>query len=236
MKYIKFKRAVVSRLETYYKKEKGEKKEELGEVLNKFKRAKNLIIAEKYFDVLRRYDLYANNFIEYYLYSEEEEIHIVRYRYEMLDYIMVKANRQLPSLRSQIISALDNKQGQCILLKYLRKIEYILDIDLRKYIVKVGILDKSSELRVLTDEEECDAMYDVARRLSTKHDIGYKLSYVDRSFVIDKYNIPLELYWDKGCVYHDRVIIANLLIGTNKVVEKIVRYYYKQTEEQNEIK
>ena len=181
MKYIKFKRAVVSRLETYYKKEKGEKKEELGEVLNKFKRARNLIIEEKYFDVLRRYDLYANNFIEYYLNSEEEEIHIVRYRYEMLDYIMVKANRQLPSLRSQIISALDNKQGQCILLKYLRKIEYILDIDLRKYIVKVGILDKSSELRVLTDEEECDAMYDVARRLSTKHDIGYILSYVERS-------------------------------------------------------
>ena len=236
MKYIKFKRVVVSRLETYYKKEKGEKKEELGEVLNKFRRAKNLIIAEKYFDVLRRYDLYANNFIEYYLYSEEEEIHIVRFRYEMLDYIMVKANRQLPSLRSQIISALDNKQGQCILLKYLRKIEYILDVDLRNYIVKVGILDKSSELRVLTDEEECDAMYDIARRLSTKHDIGYKLSYVDRSFVIDKDNTPLELYWDKGCVYHNNNIIANLLIGTNKVVEKIVRYYYKKTEEQNEIK
>ena len=236
MKYIKFKRAVVSRLGTYYKKEKGEKKEELGEVLNRFKRAKNLIIEEKYFDVLRRYDLYANNFIEYYLNSEEEEIHIVRFRYEMLDYIMVKANRQVTSFRNQIISALNNKQGQCILLKYLRKIEYILDIDLRKYIVKVGILDKSSELRVLTDEEECDAMYDVARRLSTKHDIGYKLSYVDRSFVIDKYNIPLELYWDKGCVYHNNNIIANLLIGTNKVVEKIVRYYYKQTEEQNEIK
>lgn len=236
MKYIKFKRAVVSRLETYYKKAKGEKKEELGEVLNKFKRARNLIIEEKYFNVLRQYDLYANNFIEYYLNSEEEEIHIVRFRYEMLDYIMVKANRQVTSLRSQIISALDNKQGQCILLKYLRKIEYILDVDLRKYIVKVGILDKTSELRVLTDEEECDAMYDVARRLSTKHDIGYVLSYVERSFVIDKNYIPLELYWDKGCVYHKNNIIANLLIGTNKVVEKIVRYYYKQTEEQNEIK
>lgn len=236
MKYIKFKRAVVSRLETYYKKARGEKKEELGEVLNKFKRARNLIIEEKYFNVLRQYDLYANNFIEYYLNSEEEEIHIVRFRYEMLDYIMVKANRRVTSLRSQIISALDNKQGQCILLKYLRKIEYILDVDLRKYIVKVGILDKTSELRVLTDEEECDAMYDVARRLSTKHDIGYVLSYVERSFVIKKNDIPLELYWDKGCVYHKNNIIANLLIGTNKVVEKIVRYYYKQTEEQNEIK
>ena len=68
MRYIKFKAPVIKRLETYVKVIKGEEKEKLKEALANFKRKKNLV-EEKYFDVLRNHDMYADNFIEYYLRS-----------------------------------------------------------------------------------------------------------------------------------------------------------------------
>ena len=89
---------------------------------------------------------------------------------------------------------------------------------------------------MLTDKEECDVMYDIARRLSVKHNVGYKLSYVKKVIDVEKDNVKLELYWDKGCVYHGKHMIANLLIGTNKVVEKIVKYIKKEMRLKNEIK
>ena len=236
MKYIKFKSGVISRIDTFRKRTKGEERIKLVEALTAFKQAKNNIIEEKYFDVLREHDDYADNFIDYYLNSREEEKYIVRYRYELIDHVLAKSNRQNKLVRRQIFVALDNKVGPYILIKYLRKIEYLLDIDLRNYIVKVGILDRGSEFKVLTDKEECEIMYDIARRLSVKHNIGYMLSYVEKSIEVEKDNVKLELYWDKGCVYHGKYMIANLLIGTNKVVEKIVKYVKKEMRLKNEIK
>lgn len=236
MKYIKFKNGVISRIDTYRKRMKGEERVRLTETLAAFKQAKNNVIEEKYFDVLREHDDYADNFIDYYLNSREEEKYIVRYRYELIDHVLAKSNRQNKLVRRQIFIALDNKVGQFILIKYLRKIEYLLDIDLRNYIVKVGILDSGSEFKVLTDKEECEIMYDIARRLSVKHNIGYMLSYMEKSIEVEKDNVKLELYWDKGCVYHGKHMIANLLIGTNKVVEKIVKYVKKEMRLKNEIK
>ena len=236
MKYIKFKSGVISRIDTYRKQSKGEERVRLTETLAAFKQAKNNVIEEKYFDVLREHDDYADNFIDYYLNSREEEKYIVRYRYELIDHVLAKSNRQNKLVRRQIFVALDNKVGPYILIKYLRKIEYLLDIDLRNYIVKVGILDSGSEFKVLTDKEECEIMYDIARRLSVKHNIGYMLSYMEKSIEVEKDNVKLELYWDKGCVYHGKHMIANLLIGTNKVVEKIVKYVKKEMRLKNEIK
>ena len=235
MKYIKFKSGVISQIGTYRKRTKGEERVRLTETLNVFKQAKNNVVEKKYFDVLREYDD-VDNFIEYYLNSLEEEKYIVKFRYGLIEYVLAKSNRQNKLVRRQIFVALDNKVGQYILIKYLRKIEYLLDINLRNYIVKVGILDRGSEFKVLTDKEECDVMYDIARRLSVKHNVGYKLSYVKKVIEVEKDNVKLELYWDKGCVYHGKYMIANLLIGTNKVVEKIVKYIKKEMRLKNEIK
>lgn len=235
MKYIKFKSGVISQIGTYRKRTKGEERVRLTETLKVFKQAKNNVVEKKYFDVLREYDD-VDNFIEYYLNSLEEEKYIVKFRYGLIEYVLAKSNRQNKLVRRQIFVALDNKVGQYILIKYLRKIEYLLDINLRNYIVKVGILDRGSEFKVLTDKEECDVMYDIARRLSVKHNVGYKLSYVKKVIEVEKDNVKLELYWDKGCVYHGKHMIANLLIGTNKVVEKIVKYIKKEMRLKNEIK
>ena len=79
-------------------------------------------------------------------------------------------------------------------------------------------------------------MYDIARRLSVKHNIGYILSYVEKTLVVENGKIKLELYWHKGCVFHGEIMVANLLIGTNKVVEKIARYVEKETRLKDEIK
>lgn len=235
MRYIKFKTPVIKRLETYVKVIKGEEKEKLKEALANFKRKKNLV-EEKYFDVLRNHDMYADNFIEYYLRSEEEEIQLVMFRREMLDYIYGKLERQPYTTQKIIKNALKYRQSdKYIPMKYLRKIEYILDVDLKRFFIKVGILDMSSEVKVLTDEEECKAMYDIARRLSIKYNIGYKLSYMDKSLDIEKYKLPLELHWDKCCVYDGKNMIANLLIGTEKATEKIVRYFYKKARIKDEI-
>ena len=236
MKYIKFKRAVINRIVMYRKQTKGEVKAALGEALEAFKRAKNQIIEEKYFDILREHDVYADNFIEYHLNSLEEEQYIVKFRYEMIDYIVGKANRQKKSLKEQVVYTLNNKQGRFILMKYLRKIEHLLDIDLRNYISKVGLLSNTYELKVLSDREECDALYDIARRLSIKHNIGYILSCVEKTLEVENGKIKLELYLNKGCVYHGDNMIANLLIGTNKVVEKIAKYVEKETRLKDEIK
>ena len=154
----------------------------------------------------------------------------------MIDYILRKANRQKKSLKEQVVYRLNNKQGKFILMKYLRKIEYLLDIDLKNYIGKVGLLDNASELKVLSDKEECDIMYDIARRLSVKHNIGYILSYVEKTLEVENGKIKLELYWHKGCVFHGENMIANLLIGTNKVVDKIAKYVEKETRLEDEIK
>ena len=235
MKYIKFKSGVISQIGTYRKRTKGEERVRLTETLKVFKQAKNNVVEKKYFDVLREYDD-VDNFIEYYLNSLEEEKYIVKFRYGLIEYVLAKSNRQNKLVRRQIFVALDNNVGQYILIKYLRKIEYLLDINLRNYIVKVGILDRGSEFKVLTDKEECDVMYDIARRLSVKHNVGYKLSYVKKVIEVEKDNVKLELYWDKGCVYHGKHMIANLLIGTNKVVEKIVKYIKKEMRLKNEIK
>lgn len=236
MRYIKFKSGVISEIDTYRKRTKGEERVRLTETLAAFKQAKNNVIEEKYFDVLREHDDYADNFIDYYLNSREEEKYIVRYRYELIDHVLAKSNRKNKLVRRQIFVALDNKVGPYILIKYLRKIEYLLDIDLRNYIVKVGILDSGSEFKVLTEKEECEIMYHIARRLSVKYNIGYMLSYVEKVIEVEKNNVKLELYWDKGCVHHGKHMIANLLIGTNKVVEKIVKYVKKEMRLKNEIK
>lgn len=236
MRYIKFKRAVVNRIESYRRQTRGEARAALGEALEAFKRAENQIVEEKYFDILREYDEYANDFIDYYLNSPDEELYIVKFKYDMIDYILRKANRQKKSLKEQVVYRLNNKQGKFILMKYLRKIEYLLDIDLRNYIGKVGLLDTTTQLKVLSDMEECDIMYDIARRLSVKHDIGYMLSYVDKTLVVENGKIKLELYWHKGCVFHGENMIANLLIGTNKVVDKIAKYLEKETRLKDEIK
>ena len=79
-------------------------------------------------------------------------------------------------------------------------------------------------------------MYDIARRLSVKHNIGYILSYVEKTLEVENGKIKLELYWHKGCVFHGEIMVANLLIGTNKVVEKIARYVEKETRLKDEIK
>lgn len=236
MRYIKFKRAVVNRIESYRRQTRGETRAALGEALEAFKRAENQIVEEKYFDILREYDEYANDFIDYYLNTPDEELYIVKFRYDMIDYILRKANRQKKSLKEQVVYRLNNKQGKFILMKYLRKIEYLLDIDLRNYIGKVGLLDTTTQLKVLSDKEECDIMYDIARRLSVKHNIGYTLSYVEKTLVVENGKIELELYWHKGCVFHGENMIANLLIGTNKVVEKIAKYLEKETRLKDEIK
>lgn len=236
MRYIKFKRGLIFRLEERYKRMKGGKREDLEEVLKVCRRTKNQIVEEKYFDILREYDEYADDFIEYYLNSQEEEEYVVKFRYEMIDYVLGKANRQKKSLREQVVYILDNKQKKFILMKHLRKIEYLLDIDLRNYIGKVGLLDNAFELKVLSDKEECDIMYDIARRLSIKHNIGYMLSYVEKTLVVENGKVKLDLYWHKGCVYHGDNMIANLLIGTNKVVEKIAKYVEKETRLKDEIK
>ena len=215
---------------------KGGKREDLEEVLKVCRRTKNQIVEEKYFDILREYDEYADDFIEYYLNSQKEEKYVVKFKYEMIDYVLGKANRQKKSLREQVVYILDNKQKKFILMKHLRKIEYLLDIDLRNYIGKVGLLDTTTQLKVLSDKEECDIMYDIARRLSVKHNIGYILSYVEKTLVVENGNIELDLYWHKGCVFHGENMIANLLIGTNKVVEKIAKYVEKETRLKDEIK
>lgn len=236
MRYIKFKRAVVNRIESYRRQKRGEARAALGEALEAFKRAENQIVEEKYFDILREHDEYANDFIDYYLNSPEEEQYVVKFRYDMIDYVLRKANRQKKSLKEQVVYRLNNKQGSFIMMKYLRKIEHLLDIDLRNYIGKVGLLDNTYELKVLSDKEECDIMYDVVRRLSVKHNIGYILSYVEKTLEVENGKIELELYWHKGCVFHEENMIANLLIGTNKVVEKIARYVEKETRLKDEIK
>ena len=232
MRYIKFKRAVVNRIESYRRQTRGEARA----ALEAFKCAENQIVEEKYFDILREYDEYADDFIEYYLNSQKEEKYVVKFKYEMIDYVLGKANRQKKSLKEQVVYRLNNKQGKFILMKYLRKIEYLLDIDLRNYIGKVGLLDNTYELKVLSDKEECDIMYDIARRLSVKHNIGYILSYVEKTLVVENGKIELELYWHKGCVFHGENMIANLLIGTNKVVDKIAKYLEKETRLKDEIK
>ena len=236
MRYIKFKRGLIFRLEERCKRMKGRKREDLEEVLKVCRRTKNQIVEEKYFDILREYDEYADDFIEYYLNSQKEEKYVVKFKYEMIDYVLGKANRQKKSLREQVVYILDNKQKKFILMKHLRKIEYLLDIDLRNYIGKVGLLDNTYELKVLSDKEECDIMYDIARRLSVKHNIGYILSYVEKTLVVENGKIELELYWHKGCVFHGENMIANLLIGTNKVVDKIAKYLEKETRLKDEIK
>ena len=236
MRYIKFKRGLIFRLEERCNRMKGGKREDLEEVLKVCRRTKNQIVEEKYFDILREYDEYADDFIEYYLNSPKEEKYVVKFKYEMIDYVLGKANRQKKSLREQVVYILDNKQKKFILMKHLRKIEYLLDIDLRNYIGKVGLLDTTTQLKVLSDMEECDIMYDIARRLSVKHDIGYMLSYVDKTLVVENGKIKLELYWHKGCVFHGENMIANLLIGTNKVVDKIAKYLEKETRLKDEIK
>lgn len=236
MRYIKFKRAVVNRIESYRRQTRGEARAALGEALEAFKRAENQIVEEKYFDILREHDEYANDFIDYYLNSPEEELYVVKFRYDMIDYVLRKANRQKKSLKEQVVYRLNNKQGSFIMMKYLRKIEHLLDIDLRNYIGKVGLLDNTYELKVLSDKEECDIMYDIARRLSVKHNIGYILSYVEKTLEVENGKIKLELYWHKGCVFHGEIMVANLLIGTNKVVEKIARYVEKETRLKDEIK
>ena len=236
MRYIKFKRAVVNRIESYRRQTRGEARAALGEALEAFKRAENQIVEEKYFDILREHDEYANDFIDYYLNTPDEELYIVKFRYDMIDYILRKANRQKKSLKEQVVYRINNKQGKFILMKYLRKIEYLLDIDLKNYIGKVGLLDTTTQLKVLSDKEECDIMYDIARRLSVKHNIGYMLSYVEKTLIVENGKIELELYWHKGCVFHGENMIANLLIGTNKVVEKIAKYLEKETRLKDEIK
>lgn len=236
MRYIKFKRAVVNRIESYRRQTRGEARAALGEALEAFKRAENQMVEEKYFDILREHDEYANDFIDYYLNTPDEELYIVKFRYDMIDYILRKANRQKKSLKEQVVYRLNNKQGKFILMKYLRKIEYLLDIDLRNYIGKVGLLDTTTQLKVLSDKEECDIMYDIARRLSVKHNIGYMLSYVEKTLVVENGKIKMELYWHKGCVFHGQNMIANLLIGTNKVVDKIAKYVEKETRLKDEIK
>ena len=236
MRYIKFKRAVVNRIESYRRQKRGEARAALGEALEAFKRAENQIVEEKYFDILRENDEYANDFIDYYLNSPEEEQYVVKFRYDMIDYVLRKANRQKKSLKEQVVYRLNNKQGSFIMMKYLRKIEHLLDIDLRNYIGKVGLLDNTYELKVLSDKEECDIMYDIARRLSVKHNIGYILSYVEKTLEVENGKIKLELYWHKGCVFHGEIMVANLLIGTNKVVDKIAKYLEKETRLKDEIK
>ena len=139
MRYIKFKRAVVNRIESYRRQTRGEARAALGEALEAFKHAENQIVEEKYFNILREHDEYANDFIDYYLNSPEEEQYVVKFRYDMIDYVLGKANRQKKSLKEQVVYRLNNKQGSFIMMKYLRKIEHLLDIDLRNYIGKVGL-------------------------------------------------------------------------------------------------
>lgn len=236
MRYIKFKTEAIRRLNTHLKNAKGDNKYELEEALVEFKYKNNSIVGEEYFNVLRKYDDDADSCIDYYLRSEEEEIQLVTFRREMLDYINGKLERQPYTTQKIVKNALKNRQSdKYIPMKYLNKIQYILDVDLKRFFIKVGILDMSSEVKVLTDEEECKAMYDIARRLSIKYNIGYRLSYMDKSLDIEKYKLPLELHWKKCCVYDGKNMIANLLIGTEKATEKIVRYFYRKARIKDEI-
>lgn len=68
----------------------------------------------------------------------KERIYVVKFRKEMLDYIEKEMIKQFEFKR--IGKLMQCKFGQWMLLKDLKQVESILDIDLRKYIIKVSTL------------------------------------------------------------------------------------------------
>lgn len=74
----------------------------------------------------------------------KKRVCVVKFRKEMLDYICKEMIKQSESKR--IGELMQCKIGQYILLKDLKQVENILDIDLRKYIIKVStLIDSKTE-------------------------------------------------------------------------------------------
>ena len=197
-----------------------------------FEYIKKLMLKDKYILLLDDYnelvELGIKNLdrhIYCYLNTMSENIELVKFDMGYLDFLeeLISETRTKGGNKFNVLQVrrlINKRQGNHIKKIYFRRIEYLLNMKLDKFIDSVVIVGEKINVRAREQRNE-DIIYSIARRLSTKYNYGYKLDYEHKYMTV---NNEVEFYWNKSNLYHKKEWLFELnadIKNMCKVIDKI---------------
>lgn len=154
-----------------------------------------------------------------------ENVELVKFDMGYLDYLeeLISETRTKGGNKFNVLQVrrlINKRQGNHIKKIYFRRIEYLLNMKLDKFIDSVVIVGEKINVRAREQRNE-DIIYSIARRLSTKYNYGYKLDYEHKYMTV---NNEVEFYWNKSNLYHKKEWLFELnadIKNMCRVIDKI---------------
>lgn len=203
-----------------------------GDDYDTYKYIYNMMLKDKYIMTLddlselnKLGDFDLDKHIYCYLHTMSENVELVKFDMGYLDYLeeLISETRTKGSSKFNVLQVrrlIGKRQGNHIKKIYFRRIEYLLNMKLDKFIDSVVIVGEKINVRAREQRNE-DIIYSIARRLSTKYNYGYKLDYEHKCMTV---NNEVEFYWNKSNLYHKKDWLFELNGDINnmcKVIDKI---------------
>ena len=210
-----------------------------GDDYDTYKYIYNMMLKDKYIMTLddlselkKLGDFDLDKHIYCYLNTMSENIELVKFDMGYLDFLeeLISETRTKGSNKFNVLQVrrlINKRQGNHIKKIYFRRIEYLLNMKLDKFIDYVVIVGEKINVRAREQRNE-DIIYSIARRLSTKYNYGYKLDYEHKCMTV---NNEVEFYWNKSNLYHKKEWLFELnadIKSMCKVIDKIVNMLLKK--------
>lgn len=169
------------------------------------------------FDLEKHVYCYLNTMIE----NKE----LVKFDVSFLDYIdeLIKGKRTKGSTEFsalQVRRLISKRQGNYIKKIYYRRIEYLLEMDLNKYIKSSIVVGNKINIRATQQQYE-SIVYMIARILSDNYNYGYAIDYEHNCITINKvvkfYWKDKNMYYKKKCLFEFDADINNMC----KIIDEI---------------
>ena len=235
-RYVKFQPSLIDKVEAQLSSSFPVDYESLYYILCRLKQKENCVIETSDIEELGKIANFnvKRHIICYYERESEdiEQVKVKRVAIELVEHklrntIEACQGRARPPFDVRLVKNLLNSRDDNIFAKStLYRIELLTGMHLRKHIIDTMIIfNKSNKLKALTNKQECDIMYSVARELSNRFNYGYSLNYNSNTLRVDK-DKSLVFYWNKGALYCNKKLIGNLLESVkdiSKVIDKIMK-------------
>ena len=152
-------------------------------------------------------------------------VELVKFDMGYLDYLeeLISETRTKGSNKFNVLQVrrlIGKRQGNHIKKIYFRRIEYLLGMQLDRFIDSVVVVGTRINVRAREERNE-EIVYAIARRLSVKYGYGYAINFENKTITINK---EVKLHWIKSNMYHKKEWLFELNGDINnmcKVIDKI---------------
>lgn len=203
-----------------------------GDDYDTYKYIYNMMLKDKYIITLddlselnKLGDFDLDKHIYCYLHTMSENVELVKFDMGYLDYLeeLISETRTKGSNKFNVLQVrrlIGKRQGNHIKKIYFRRIEYLLGMQLDRFIDSVVVVGTRINVRAREERNE-EIVYAIARRLSVKYGYGYAINFENKTITINK---EVKLYWVKSNMYHKKDLLFELNGDINnmcKVIDKI---------------